>query len=412
MKIHKAGSTSLQNIFYRYGFHNNLTIAAFSQKFPYPETNFSQLLLPLSDPGSRYDIFCEHCIYNKYELDKTMTQGYHSVAILREPLSQLRSSMRFYGFSKKLGIENHTDPVSTFLLNLDRYELRIMWNRVAYEFGFGDGLHYERGSEFGFEKFDKYISFLDSHFQFVAVMEKWDESLVLMRRKFCWSLKDILYLPMRSEKHQDYKEKDEDLKRILRQKSQLDYALYDFFLDRLDREIKHQPPEFFEEVKHFKLVLDKMKLFCADLCAKLGREVNHNANKTSLKIILQRELKIEAGPRHEDIMISGSECVMMMLEPRVYRNAIKAKQYTDLCQTTKSGKHGGADKGRMEKGNTNSNNNNSKSRIKHLNSHRGHGMFNPSYCKDHFVYKFPWKILFQPEKNFLIQCYKLNQSVS
>ena len=101
LKIHKAGSTTVQNLFWRFGVTRSLSIMVFKGRFPYPSRDFRPILLP--DPkietfDGRYDIFCEHSIFNDKQLKSKMKEDTEYIAILREPLSKLRSALEFFHY--------------------------------------------------------------------------------------------------------------------------------------------------------------------------------------------------------------------------------------------------------------------------------------------------------------------------
>ena len=44
-------------------------------------------------------------------------------------------------------------------------------------------------------RFEEFLEFIKREMDFVLITEYMDESLVLLKRQWCWDLKDILYLP-------------------------------------------------------------------------------------------------------------------------------------------------------------------------------------------------------------------------
>ena len=205
LKVHKAGSTTIQNILWRYGFSHGLNIVTFHNKLmSLASPNFEHLLPP--DPPSlqdgKYDIFLEHSIYDERQLKKRLFEDTVNIAIIRKPLSQLHSTFKFYKLSKVLHLGHFQNPMAEFLQRPEKYMsktkqqsvadwhlvLKTTKNRVATEFGFHPGEHSIQG----------YLKYIESKF-LVLILERLSESLVLLRRKLCWGMKDILVFQMRQQ---------------------------------------------------------------------------------------------------------------------------------------------------------------------------------------------------------------------
>ena len=56
------------------------------------------------------------------------------------------------------------------------------------------------------EQVDKYIAYLDEHFIGHTIIEYFDETLIMLKRKLCWQFKDIIYFALRNVTY-SYKEK-------------------------------------------------------------------------------------------------------------------------------------------------------------------------------------------------------------
>ena len=104
LKVAKCGSTTLYNIIYRFGVTRGLTFTLFKNKFPFPQHSFRKAMLPApTNEGfhGKYDIFCEHSIFNPQELNITMKKDTKNIANLRDPLSRLRSNMEDTSYRRK-----------------------------------------------------------------------------------------------------------------------------------------------------------------------------------------------------------------------------------------------------------------------------------------------------------------------
>ena len=122
LKIHKAGSTTLQNIFLRHAMKNNLNVLTIfheSKIYSFPNKDFAGLL-PRSPPGllnGKYDVFCEHSVYDEKILMEKLHADTVNIAIVREPFSRAQSAFNYFHLAKTMNISG-TDPFATFIDNL------------------------------------------------------------------------------------------------------------------------------------------------------------------------------------------------------------------------------------------------------------------------------------------------------
>lgn len=108
------------------------------------------------------------------------------------------------------------------------------------------------------------IQELYEKFTIVLIYEHLDESLVLMKRKFCWQLDDILHLKFHYTQHNilNRQETSEELIEMIRQWNEADQSLYTFFNKTLWDEIKYEGDSFWEELKEFRKSLELIDIDC------------------------------------------------------------------------------------------------------------------------------------------------------
>lgn len=108
------------------------------------------------------------------------------------------------------------------------------------------------------------IQELYEKFTIVLIYEHLDESLVLMKRKFCWQLDDILHLKFHYTQHNilNRQETSEELIEMIRQWNEADQSLYAFFNNTLWDEIKYEGDSFWEELKEFRKSLELIETDC------------------------------------------------------------------------------------------------------------------------------------------------------
>ena len=101
-KTHKTGSTTVQNVIFRYGMKNNLTFVLpksiwwfFSHYKSFKASEAigynSSIPVTLND-----DLFAIHSVWNNFEIRKLLPNG-PAVTILRDPISVFESAYSYFG---------------------------------------------------------------------------------------------------------------------------------------------------------------------------------------------------------------------------------------------------------------------------------------------------------------------------
>jgi hypothetical protein len=92
---------------------------------------------------------------------------------------------------------------------------------------------------------------LDDKFTLVLIDEHLDESLVMLKRKLCWELDDVLYLKSYFKEEARHTNFTEIEKGRLKNWSKADYSLYEYFNKTLWKKIAFED-KFFEELELFR----------------------------------------------------------------------------------------------------------------------------------------------------------------
>ncbi|XP_069134204.1 galactose-3-O-sulfotransferase 3-like [Argopecten irradians] len=264
IKVHKAASTTVQNIFLRYGYDNDLVFALprTGSTISVRQTISPNNILP-PPPNRGYDISCSHVRYNREAFEQLLPNDTKYFGIVREPFRHFQSNLQYYrqGYIVRIPGER---PVLEYLLHNDKYmkfggQIPSTYNRMAFDFGFPDELFWSNNRT----EIDKYISKLDNEMDLVIVTEYFDESIVMMRRILNWDLKFVLYGKLNSKQKKDPRliigSEEESL---YRNWALIDYALYNYFLAKIKQKIKQQPPDFFDELAYFRKTKTKFNSFC------------------------------------------------------------------------------------------------------------------------------------------------------
>ena len=274
LKVHKAASTTTQAIFLRFGWRRNLTFVLPPEynKFGYPNilslnesvTKYNTLL-PTN--GTKYDILCHHVIYGRDNWRLALPNDTKMIGTVREPFSLFRSMLNyFHPYTIGRLAARSDDPVRTFLEDPAKYDntnpqYSLVNNRLSIEYGVPPNVIKRRD----FRLFNEYLyNVLDKDFTVVILANRFDEGLVMMKRKLNWTLNDIMYAMknVRSEKKEDWMVVSEDLRLAHEKFCVFDYVLYDFFVKKFERQVQDEGPSFPREVDYFKETRTKVEEFC------------------------------------------------------------------------------------------------------------------------------------------------------
>ena len=369
LKVHKSGSTTVQNILLRFGMTQNLSVLTLFNGFHSAHEKHFDHRLPDRPPKrlgnyGKYDIYCEHSLFDKDYLLTKLHQDTINIGIIREPFSQFRSIFSYYDFAQQLHITNHTDPVAWFL-HKSQYQDRskFQWtkfapNLVAKEFGYIA----EK------DNIKQYLSYIESNFPLVLIMEEMSQSLILMKRKLCWEMKDVLYSQARKNTY-NKSTVNTSLVKLHKAWNPVDHMIYEHFTLIHKKMVGKQDNDFTGEVAWFEEIQEKTNLFCDHICLEMGQLVRNNASDEMFESVLRADVSFPETQWDAAFTFDGFDCLMMRFEPQVFRDAQKVALYPEAC-------HGGLDP---------------------------EFQYNPSFCSKLFRYNFPWYVLRNPW--FVSYCY-------
>lgn len=268
LKVHKAGGTTIQNILFRFGVKRNLSFVIPEMPAKYKLSDYGQPPNKIlkNRRGKYYDILAIHSVYVESVYASLLPNDTVNIAIVRNPL-ELMVSAAFY--HRDIGDMHYLKrvPKKNFIRNLilfpELYDKDILsWTRnsMAMDFGFAKDLHVT--DTHGIKK---YLSYLSQKFRLVMIMERFDESLVLLKRLLHWDLADILYTPINVHKHppkDSLNLTSSDVSKF-EIRNFLDVEIYRHFLGIFEDHVERGGKDLQEEVRHFQVVLAKVSNFCS-----------------------------------------------------------------------------------------------------------------------------------------------------
>lgn len=275
LKVHKAGSTTVMNIFLRFAIQHGLNVV-----LPHKSTGFGfnylgygktvtrEKIVPLP-ANETYNILCNHVVYNKTAFRSIMPPDTKYIGILREPESQFRSAMLYYGFynslekyNKEKNISVNGSMLTEFLKDPKQFKVGgtyYVHNKMSFDLG----LPAEKFEDDLF--IDSYLKELANDYEIMLIMEEFEESLVLMKRHLCWDMKDILYVPLNIKKAKVHVAFSEEDRKNLKVWNRADFKLYNLFKNVFSEKKSAQGADFGAEVEVFKTVRKQIEDFCNKL---------------------------------------------------------------------------------------------------------------------------------------------------
>ncbi len=293
IKMMKCASETLTSIIRRFGYLRKLS-------FVLPPGNRIYLGWPYDiqegfhrpAKSTEFNIACEHSVFKEEVFENLMPRDTVYVTSIREPYSQFKSMFNYYKLAQisNLTTKYNQDPISEYLNNIEKYEAiykspaaaktrycvpdglsmskNLMSYNLGFPLGFPEGMMDLSNSD---KEISEWLNFIEIKFSLVIVVEYFDESLILLKRLMCWSLKDILY-QNRNVKKYHYKDNINNENQLLYKNwSRVDHRLYDHFLKVFWRKIEKEGKDFMNEVEHFKEVRAKVIHFCES--AEVGQGI-------------------------------------------------------------------------------------------------------------------------------------------
>ncbi|XP_013383080.1 galactosylceramide sulfotransferase-like [Lingula anatina] len=262
VKIPKTGSTTVASVFLRYGFRNDLKVVlpATQNKLLRLKQSEYDIMRDEYDKNPHYDIMTHHSEYERKAVERLMPSDSVYAVMLREPVRRFKSAFSFFGVNKKLRLRGK-NQLKTYLNTPALYKSKhseLLFNVMINYLGYSSSK----------TSVQNFINDIDRDFDYVLIMEYTDEGLVMLKRRFCWDIGDVIYLKIHEIKRKDYQElikgnTDPEIPEKLRKFSEEDFLLYDYFRRKFENILHKQNADFFEEVQFLKEVNRKIAAFCS-----------------------------------------------------------------------------------------------------------------------------------------------------
>lgn len=319
-KMHKAGSTTVQNIFLRYAAQHNLIVGLPEEGYflGWPDLFQSSVIPPeqLAASGA-VDIFALHCRLHMSELHKVLHADTVFVTVMRETGTHFESFYHFYALKRFTKL-----PLELFMeLPLEEQRRLLMssplWQRydpMLFDLGL------QPSSNRTATELRQTIEGIDDIFDLVMILEKLDESLILLKERMCWEFDDILVFSKNTREKGRKSELTDELLRKMRTLNSGDALLYNYFLAKHDKAVRsYGCQKMAEQVA----ILEKRRSEFLDFCKNL--KVNSALSLDTLK---------------DNNYVIGSDaattCRMLIFNEKKLVNYVREHQNLNLLATIKN----------------------------------------------------------------------------
>ncbi|XP_035667568.1 uncharacterized protein LOC118410147 isoform X1 [Branchiostoma floridae] len=251
----ETASNTVQRILLRYAYRHNLTVMLPRSGGSFRWLTFTDDFDGLPVKDGNYNVIAHHLRYSE-EIKRKMPEDTVYFTILQHPVSHMKSSFHQWRLHKHYNISSK-DPVNAFFKDPYLYSINDsatfktyhpIKNRQAFDLGFNTSWQWgDQHTKAHFKELAKTI-------RVVLLVERFDESLVMLKRLMCWDTQDILYQPVSNFETNRYtnvtlRHKQE---MAFRNWSSIDFALYDYSQKMFNETSKRIGPGFMNEVQYFR----------------------------------------------------------------------------------------------------------------------------------------------------------------
>ena len=309
IKTIKTSGSTLTNVLSRYAMKHNLNIhgheGCLHPGLSYRVCQLKKLQLNYSSLG-RSNIITEHILYHRKILSDVMPKDTVYVTQLRHPLAQLGSWLNYRGHS------NLTNPVEEFrrLLPEFKFSKWNSWRQMCVPRNVTQ------------EEFQSYLDQLDKDFDLVTITEQFDLSLLLLRRKLCWDISDMLYIRL---KKADYQLNHNMQLMGIGGNSEFDrtyqilnpnaYKMYRHFKNKISQLTTKEGSDIIEELAWFQGLQQRVSNYCSYYIEQIVQNISKLIVNTDSSSILH----IPASKWGKSHTVDPIECAMMKFHKETFQ---------------------------------------------------------------------------------------------
>jgi len=310
VKTHKTASSTLQNIFFRFGTAHNLTFAmpaSNQNRFDYPHRFTLDMVKPLDRP---INIIANH-LRASSKLSKLIPGG-KRISIVRSIPSLYESTFNYIPtetFKKAHTFHDFAmSPGDFYDYNSTKDYQHFAKNHLAFDFGFDNKIDNET-------EIDQLLPQLAKQYDLVLISDYFLESMVLLRKELCWQWDDVLFF-VTNARAKSTSTITPEMERSLEKWCLFDYKIFEMFNSTFWEKVKSYP-EFDNDMAILEGKLDEL----ADHCIAGERKYFGYSAKKKIRM-MNYELSEEGK--------NDTTCRLMIKQEVKFSSSIFHRQWSDF----------------------------------------------------------------------------------
>ncbi|CAB3364870.1 Hypothetical predicted protein [Cloeon dipterum] len=244
LKMHKCGSSTVQNILMRRGFQRELNFVLprnghyLGHPEPFRRSHVDARFLSFD---ATFHVLAHHSRFSPCGVAEVMPPDAVKVTILREPVDLFESLYNYYKlnrarYGQSLGklLKFDLQMLKSMAKSMPRWGGRIGFNQMAFDVGLMPEDFYKKW------RVNQTIKHMDEQFDLVMISEHMEASLVLLADTMCWPLEEVAFVSLnRRLNSTTVRTKLSDTeKEKLRKVNWADARIYDHFKGEFERKVR------------------------------------------------------------------------------------------------------------------------------------------------------------------------------
>lgn len=321
LKVHKTGSSTVQNIFLRYGDKNSLSFVLPVQGHHLGYPSFFEKKHMLKVKNGVYNIYCHHSRFSN-EVREVMPPNSVYISILRDPVKVFESAFTYFKLDMRMKMGGQKDAMKIFMDNPNKF-----YNDFPTKVHSRNGMLYDFGvpqTQFDDLTFvNRAISMINEQFDLVMIAEYFEESLILMKELLCWKMEDVTVFRQNARNVDSVQSVNGDMHTKIQSWNSGDMLLYNYFNKTLWEKIERYGHERMERDK---AELEKKTKSLFDHCISTNTAPRE---KGDYKVWQPPGVNINAFVLRPEA--KGNRLCESMVKPEIqYTMELKVKQFPDM----------------------------------------------------------------------------------
>nr|XP_054774246.1 galactosylceramide sulfotransferase-like [Lytechinus pictus] len=326
LKVHKTGSSTVQNIFLRYGDQHSLSFVLPVQGHHLGYPNFFEKKHMLKVKNDVYNIYCHHSRFSN-DVREVMPPNSVFISILRDPVKVFESAFTYFKLDMRMKMSGNKDAMKLFMDNPNKF-----YNDFPNKIHSRNGMLYDFGVQLS--QFDdltfisRAISMINDQFHLIMIAEYFDESLILLKELLCWKMEDVIVFSQNARNVDSVQSVDIDMRTKIQSWNSGDMLLYNYFNKTLWEKIERYGHE---RMKRDKAELERKTKSLFDHCISTSTAPRE---KGDFKVWQPPGVNINAFVLRPEA--KGNKLCEIMIKPEIqYTMELKVKQFPEMNFNTR-----------------------------------------------------------------------------